>query len=90
MEETETTTETPQTIAEVGVPAAIEKPPEPLPSWMTISIVAVVTAVIVWGVLEVIKAFFKDWKKSHNGDTPWYWNGGLRLSALVLGASLPY
>ena len=60
---------------------------QPLPDYTTIMTLGVVVAVLVWGIVEVVKMGFSSWKKKHNGSTPWYWGASLRLGSLVLGAA---
>ena len=59
----------------------------PLPDTMTIGTLGVVTAVVVWGALEVLKILLRGWKKKTQGKTPWFWAASLRLLALVLGGA---
>lgn len=62
---------------------------QPLPTLATIGILGAVTAVVVWGVVEIIKSFFKGWSKANpDAKRPWYWAGSLRLLSLVLGAGV--
>jgi hypothetical protein len=71
-------------VIEVAPKEAVAK--QPLPDYQTILTLGVIVAVAVWGLVEVIKLFFKGWKKTHDGKTPWFWAGGLRLVALGAGA----
>mgnify|MGYP005833727315 CR=1 FL=1 len=59
-----------------------------MPTWSVIFVLASVTAVCVWGVLEVTKLFIRGWKKSHAGKNPWWYRGALRLLAIVLGGAM--
>ena len=80
----------PQTLASTE---AEELPPhehgdQPLPDWTTLAILAAVTAVAVWGIIETAKTFLAGWREKTKGDRPWDWSGGLRLSAMVLGGCI--
>ena len=46
----------------------------------------VVTAVAVWGLMEVVKSFFRGWRSATpRKDRPWYWSGTLRLLSVIFG-----
>jgi len=67
----------------------VQPAPQPLPDTESIMTLGVVVAVSAWGIVEVLKLFFRGWKKGHAGaETPWYWAAFLRLAALVVVAAL--
>jgi len=64
---------------------------QPLPAWNTILLLAAVTAVAVWALVQIVKSFCQGWMdsgKDEDGKKPWWWTGGLRLLALCAGAGL--
>lgn len=62
-----------------------------IPIWASIVILVVVSAVVSYGVTELVKRVMSDYKTSHAkdsmkaGDRPWWWNSFLRLFAIVVG-----
>lgn len=73
--------------AQTTIAVAQQEVVQPLPDAAMIMTLGAIVAVLVWGVIEIVKTFFKGWKEQHNGSTPWYWSASLRLAAMVLGAA---
>jgi len=48
----------------------------------------IVTAFVVWGLLEVIKAFMSQYRKGE--ERPWWYSGLLRAVALLAGSLVGY
>lgn len=61
---------------------------QPLPDWSQIAVLGVVTAVTVWGLVEVSKNFSRGWKASKGGKLPWWYSGTLRLGSIMTGAGI--
>lgn len=57
--------------------------PHALPSVLTIATIGAVTAVVVWGLVEVVKNFFRGGEK----EPSWY-PAALRLAAMTIGAAV--
>lgn len=61
---------------------------ESVPDLETILSVGGLTAPVVWGAVETIKTFIRSRRdESDDWDTPWWYNGVLRLGSLVLGGA---
>ena len=56
-----------------------------IPDMQTLTALAVATAVIAYGLVQVAKTFLKGWEKQMSKQAPWFWNGVVRLSSLVVG-----
>ena len=61
---------------------------QPLPDWSQITVLGVVTAVTVWGLVEASKNFSRGWKASKGGKLPWWYAGFLRLGSIAAGAGI--
>jgi len=57
-----------------------------LPSWDTITILVVVTAVIAYGLTWVARGFLQGWEKAMHAKAAWFWNGTIRLLSVLLGS----
>ena len=62
--------------------------PQPLPNWSQIAVLGVVTAVAVWGLVEVSKNFSRGWKKAKGDQLPWWYAGAIRLGSILAGAGI--
>jgi hypothetical protein len=84
---TEMSTVTVETAALTQEDAALPET-QPLPDWSQIAVLGVVTAVAVWGLVEVSKNFSRGYKAAGGGKMPWWYAGVLRLGSIAVGAGV--
>ena len=56
-----------------------------IPDMRTITALAIATAVIAYGLVQVFKTFLQSWEKQTDKPAPWFWNGLIRLCSLAVG-----
>ena len=65
----------------------MEEQVQSAPAWQEVAFVVACAAGAAYGVVLVVKTLMRDWaveRKLHHH--PWWWNGSLRVIALVVGA----
>lgn len=60
-----------------------------LPTWQVVALVALVASGAAFGAVQVAKGFARGWAKAHGVyQHPWWWQGGLRTIAVLVGLSV--
>lgn len=81
------TTETAETVALTQEDTALPEA-QPLPEWSQIAVMGVITAVAVWGLVQVSKNFSRSWKATKGDSLPWWYAGVIRLGSILVGAGI--